>query len=80
MFYNYKYFHPWKGFVSPVREEGQRKVHVLLQAQRRAHQELQTLYLMQDENQVSDTTVFLGGGGDLSLSLHFNIIFPQNGG
>ncbi|XP_078697239.1 uncharacterized protein LOC144925187 [Branchiostoma floridae x Branchiostoma belcheri] len=40
-----------QGCVSPVREEASRKVHVLLQAQRRAHQELQTLYLMHDENQ-----------------------------
>eukprot|EP00058_Branchiostoma_floridae_P024430 XP_002609920.1 hypothetical protein BRAFLDRAFT_85867 [Branchiostoma floridae] len=38
-------------FVSPVRDEASRKVHVLLQAQRRANQELQTLYLMHDENQ-----------------------------
>ncbi|XP_035667391.1 uncharacterized protein LOC118410037 isoform X1 [Branchiostoma floridae] len=40
-----------QGFVSPVRDEASRKVHVLLQAQRRANQELQTLYLMHDENQ-----------------------------
>ncbi|CAH1254597.1 TMEM266 [Branchiostoma lanceolatum] len=40
-----------QGYVSPVREEASKKVHVLLQAQRRANQELQTLYLMHDENQ-----------------------------